>query len=251
MSYASSNYHNCTSPRACEFARKWALTESQVRRAFHPSEWHHCNFKYGDAARAYFFAYSRNALAEILKQARRGEFEDLHYHHSHISGGKQGQEKYLLKVWRKAMPIRISRETVKERYPEKITKEELEKKRRDAIRRKRAALRNFEDELLTIKKRCRQKLRKAQKKVQRELQAQRKAERRRKDIQILLQEDYAIYGAYSKSWKSHVYAARFGETEIVRVKVKNSNHAIAIERVENLLAKHIKWVKKVSARFAE
>lgn len=106
--WGSQSYRNCAKLTASDFGRKWGLTESQVRRAFHPSEWHHCYLKYGANARAYFFEYSRKDIAEILKQARKSEFEDLGFHHSHIAGGKEGQEKYLLKIWRLAILKRQS-----------------------------------------------------------------------------------------------------------------------------------------------
>lgn len=126
---ASHNYYRCESPTAKEFAEQWGLTESQVRRAFHPSEWHHCNLTYGDAARAYFYGYSREDLAQILWQARAGKFEDLDFHHSHISGGKAGQEAYLLKIWKKRGQFRPRRRAENHNAHVKTREAMIERKR--------------------------------------------------------------------------------------------------------------------------
>lgn len=57
---------------AADCSGRLGVSETAVRRIFNPSEWHHCNFKYGSKARAYYYAWDREDIAEALEDARNG-----------------------------------------------------------------------------------------------------------------------------------------------------------------------------------
>ena len=62
----------CTAPNAAECGKRLGISESAVRRLLPYTEWHHCYLKYGDKARAYYYAYDRQEIACRLRVARQG-----------------------------------------------------------------------------------------------------------------------------------------------------------------------------------
>jgi hypothetical protein len=57
---------------AADCAARLGVSESAVRKILNCSEWHHSNLRYGGAAKAYYYAWTREQVAEALWESREG-----------------------------------------------------------------------------------------------------------------------------------------------------------------------------------